>query len=273
MIADLTGQVAFITGAGSGIGRAVAHCIVEQGAFVEVTDIDDANLASLVAELGPDHAHATRVDVISADDVRAAVDAAVSRHERLDILVCSAGVVLAEDRELARDSPADWDRCFAVNVRGTVHACDAVIPHMKGQGGGAIVTIGSISAHAARATEGAYPASKAAALRYTKSLALSLAPTIRVNAVCPGAVWSGMQARILAEQRRAVQAMNPDAGPVAASANDEATFFARYEAVTPLKRPQQPADVAKAVAFLASGDASEITGQCLHVDGGAVIRD
>lgn len=109
------------------------------------------------------------------------------------------------------------------------------------------------------------PTSKAAALRYAKSLALTLAPDVRVNSVCPGAVWTGMQARISAE----IQAFR---GPGVAP-DDEASFFARYEATTPLRRPQTPEDVAKAVAFLASSDARQITGQCLHVDGGAIIRD
>ena len=265
MIADLSGRVAFITGAGSGIGRATAVCLAEQGATVEATDLDDEALHSLIGELSVQRAHATRVDVTVPAEVRLAVDEAAARHGRLDILVCSAGIVFADDAERRVDPAADWDRCMAVNLRGTVNACEAAIDHLRQRTDGAIVTIGSISAHASRATLGAYPVSKAAVLRYTKSLALALAPAIRVNAVCPGAVWTGMQARIAAEIRRLTGAADRD--------NDEKTFFARYEAITPMKRPQTPQDVAKAAAFLASPDAANITGQCLHVDGGAVIRD
>lgn len=187
--------------------------------------------------------------------------------------MCSAGIVFADEQDRIAEPALDWDRCFAVNVRGTAHACEAAIPHLQARGDGAIVTIGSISAHASRATFGAYPVSKAAALRYTKSLALVLAPEIRVNAVCPGAVWSRMQERILAETRRFTAAAEPNHPSPGEGEDDETTFFARYEAVTPMKRPQTPTDVAKAVAFLASPDAANITGQCLHVDGGAVVRD
>lgn len=265
MIADLTGRVALITGAGSGIGLATARCLVGQGAFVEATDLNAAGLDTLQQELGGEHVHTSTLDVTDPGAVQRVIDSAAERHRRLDVLVCSAGIVFASDDDRSADSRADWDKCMAVNLYGTIHACEAATPHLIKSSDGAIVAIGSISAHSARATSGAYPTSKAAALRYTKSLALTLAPSVRVNAVCPGAVWTGMQERISQE----IQAWTgPDAPP-----SDEATFFARYADTTPLKRPQTADDVAKAVAFLASSDAHNITGQCLHVDGGAIIRD
>lgn len=265
MIADLSGQTAFVTGAASGIGRATTECLVAQGATVEATDLDEAGLDQLVEELGHDKVQPSRLDVTDAHQVRTAIDAAAARYGRLDILVCSAGIVFADQDSRETSTTADWDRCLAVNLHGTINACEAAAAHLRASPNGAIVTIGSISAHASRATSGPYPTSKAAALRYTKGLALTLAPDVRVNAVCPGAVWTGMQARISAE----IQGfLDPDGTP-----DDESSFFARYEATTPMRRPQTPADVAKAVVFLASLDAANITGQCLHVDGGAVIRD
>ena len=266
MIADLAGRVAFVTGAGSGIGLATVECLLEQGATVEATDLCPDGLAGL-GEANPGRLHVGSLDVTDRAGVGNAVGAAVDRHGRLDILVCSAGIVFASPdfrAECQDDERADWDRCMAVNLHGTINACEAAISHLRRSDDGVIVTIGSISAHASRATAGPYPTSKAAALRYTKSLALTLAPAVRANAVCPGAVWTGMQQRISTELQRFTQAERPE---------DAASFFARYESTTPMKRPQTPADVAKAVVFLASPDAANITGQCLHVDGGAVIRD
>jgi NAD(P)-dependent dehydrogenase (short-subunit alcohol dehydrogenase family) len=263
VIADLDGRVAFVTGAGSGIGLATVECLLEQGATVEATDVHTDGMSGL-AEAHPGRVYVRPLDVTDRIRVRDTVDAAADRHGRLDILVCSAGIVFAGEAERQADDRADWDRCMAVNLHGTINACEAATPHLQRSDDGAIVTIGSISAHASRATAGAYPTSKAAALRYTKSLALTLAPAVRANAVCPGAVWTGMQQRISTELQRFTPAGRPD---------DEVSFFARYEAMTPMKRPQTPADVAKAVVFLASPDAANITGQCLHVDGGSVIRD
>ena len=273
MIADLTGTVALVTGAGSGIGLAVVELLLEQGATVEATDLNIDALKAL-ADTHTERLIPSVLDVTDADAVHALTRAATDRHGRLDSLVCSAGIVVAEEREAAADTPRDWDRCFAVNVRGTVHACEAALDPMRARGGGSIVTIGSISAHAARNTLGAYPASKAAALRYTKGLALKVGGDgIRVNAVCPGAVWTGIQARILAETRRVISALDASYVAPEPSAADEQAFFEPYRALTPLGRPQSARDVAAAVAFLASSDAAQITGQCLHVDGGAVIRD
>lgn len=264
MIADLTGRVALVTGGAAGIGRAVVELLVEQGATAVATDIAGDALDALADTSRSGRLHTARLDVTDRDAVQRVVDETATAHGRLDILVCSAGIVLADEEERTTNPAADWERCMAVNLYGTVHACEAAAPHLRRSGDGAIVTIGSISAHAARAASGPYPVSKAAVLRYTKGLAGVLAPDVHVNAVCPGAVWTGMQARIAAEiQRHRGNAV----------VEDESTFFARYESITPMRRPQTPRDVAAAVVFLASPDARNITGQCLHVDGGTIIRD
>src|SRR5262249_30240636 len=144
--------------------------------------------------------------------------------------------------------------------------CRAVAGHMKEQRYGKIVTIASIAGHAPRRLGGPYATSKAAVLRYTKGLAVELAPfNVNVNAVCPGAVWTPFQ--------EAGTARREQADPALAALAPYDAFVEAYRPLIPLGRPQTPQDVAKAVAFLASDDASNITGQCLHVDGGAIISD
>ena len=137
------------------------------------------------------------------------------------------------------------------------------MPRMKERQFGKIVNIASISGHAARGTAGAYGASKAAVLRYTKGLAVEVAPfSLNVNAVCPGAVWTGMQS-VPFERPEEVE-------PRLAGLSPYEAFLEYYRPLVPLGRPQTAEEVGKAVAYLASEDASEVTGQCLHVDGGAI---
>ena len=250
MLGDLTGKSAFITGGGQGIGRGIALVMAEQGADVTLADIDTQE-AELVAEeikaLGRT-VLVLEMDVTKKDQVEEAVASAVNGFGRLDILVNNAGIGGADD----------WERTFAVNVKGVVHCCEAVVPHMRRSGYGKIVNIASQAGHAARRSGGAYAASKAAVLRYSKGLAFELATmNINVNAVCPGAVWTAFQQRSL----------DPGEG------DPYEQFLKRYEGVIPMGRPQTAEDIGKAVTFLASDDASNITGKCLHVDGGVILRD
>ena len=135
---------------------------------------------------------------------------------------------------------------------------------MRERNHGKIINVASISGHSARGTAGAYGVSKAATLRYTKGLAVEEAPySINVNAVCPGAVWTGMQARSFDRPE--------DVDPRYAGMEPYEAFLEYYAPMTPLRRPQTPEEVAATVAFLASDDAASITGQCIHVDGGAII--
>ena len=134
---------------------------------------------------------------------------------------------------------------------------------MRPRGYGKIVNISSISGHDARGSAGSYGTSKAAVLRYTKGLAVDEAPYgININAVCPGAVWTDMQQRAFATPE--------EVDPRLAGLSPYDAFTEYYRPLTPLARVQSPEDVGKAVAFLASNDALNITGQCLHVDGGAI---
>jgi NAD(P)-dependent dehydrogenase (short-subunit alcohol dehydrogenase family) len=137
---------------------------------------------------------------------------------------------------------------------------------MKERGYGKIVNIASMAGHAGRRWGGAYATGKAAVLRYTKGLASELASSqINVNAICPGAVWTPLQ------ERGSLRAQDNDAE--LKDKDPYEVFLERYEDVIPMGRPQTVEDVGKAAAFLVSDDAANITGQCLHVDGGAILRD
>lgn len=268
MLADLSGKIALITGGGQGIGEGITTVLAEQGADVVIADIvteGPGRLAKRIESMGR-KALVLQVDVRRQDSVDSAVQEALGAFGGLDILVNNAGISSAPDRNTAEDGDADWEATFAVNVMGAVHCCTAVVPHMKGKRYGKIINVASIAGHAARRSGGAYGVSKAGVLRYTKGLAHELAPfNINVNAICPAAVWTPFQQDGF--ERRKEQ------DPALADVDPHQDFLDRYSTVIPMGRPQNARDIANAVAFLVSEDARNITGQCLHVDGGAILRD
>ncbi len=250
MLADLTGKTAVVTGGGRGIGRGIALALAGQGADVAVADITSGEPQAVAGEIEAmgRRAAALRMDVTDREQIAEATSSAIDTLGQVDILVNNAGI----------GGAGDWERTFAVNVVGVVNCCEAVLPHMKERRYGKIVNIASMAGHSPRRLGGAYAASKAAVLRYTKGAAFELAPhNINVNAVCPGAVWTAFQREFV----------------VKGAEDPYQAFLERYRDTIPLGRPQSTEDVGKAVAFLASDDAGNITGQCLHVDGGAVLRD
>ena len=232
------GKVAIVTGGARGIGGATAARLAAEGAKVLVADMDDPAALSEGAVF-------LRTDVTDEAQVKAAVAAALNKWGRLDVLVNNAGVGALGD-SVGTDA-ASWDKVFAVNVRAIYVFCHEAIPAMQQGGGGAIVNIASISGMFGDYSMAAYNASKGAAVNYTRSLALDCAAdNIRVNAVCPGLVATDMSNAALAD-------------PV-----DRDFWFERI----PLGRAAGPEEIAAAVAFLASDDASYITGTTLVVDGG-----
>lgn len=263
MIADLSGRKALVTGAGTpgGLGGTIAAVLAEQGADVAVADVDLTGATEVAAALVTAGSFAVELDVGSDASVQRAFGEVQERWGRLEILVNNAGIGGARPGL----DESDWDGTYQVNVLGTVRCTEAALPGMRERRYGKIVNVSSISGHSARGSSGAYGVSKAGVLRYTKGLAVEVAEwSINVNAVCPGAVWTGMQAGSFARPE--------EIDPAFAGMEPYEAFVAYYAPLTPMRRPQQPAEVAKAIAFLASDDAASITGQCLHVDGGA-IRD
>ncbi|MFF9852713.1 SDR family NAD(P)-dependent oxidoreductase [Streptomyces litmocidini] len=238
------GHAALVTGAGRGIGAATARRLAEEGARVLVTDIDEeAARATATALPG---AEALRCDVADRASVETAVAYAVRTFGRLDVLVNNALGPVTHDRDRFEDEPDEpWAVQHDVTFMGAVRCARAAMPHLAAAGGrGAIVTIGSVNAEADFGGH-AYSAAKAALASLTRTLAGDAAPRgVRVNQIDPGTIattaWAGREADLTALAAR----------------------------VYPLGRVGTPEDVAAAVAFLASADASWITGTTLRVDGG-----
>ncbi|MFJ3876982.1 2,3-dihydro-2,3-dihydroxybenzoate dehydrogenase [Streptomyces sp. NPDC090077] len=258
------GRVAFVTGAGRGIGEAVARTLYAQGASVVATDVDGAAVAAVAAALAgsaaappPGRFLARPLDVADPGAVRAAVAAAVAELGPVDVLVNVAGV-LHTGPAAAVDDEA-WARVFAVNSSGVFHTCREIAPAMAGRGRGSIVTVASDAAGVPRVGMAAYAASKAAATMFTKCLGLEYARSgVRCNVVAPGSTDTAMQRSLWEGDSVPQRVLEGDPG--------------RYRNAVPLGRIADPADVADAVAFLASDEARHITMQQLYVDGGASMR-
>lgn len=245
----LSGRVAVITGGTSGIGAASGREFAAHGARVMIAGIEDepgeALAKALCIEYGAGAAAYVHTDVTIQSEVQAMVAMTERMFGRLDILVNNAGIgTFGETPDLA---PEQWERVLAVNLNSIFYGCKYAIPLMRCLGSGAIVNIASVSGMAADYGFTAYAASKGAAINYTRALALDHArDRIRVNAVCPGLIQTPLTASTLA-----------------ASSVKET-----WSASIPFGRPGEPEEVAKVVRFLASDEASYVTGAIIPVDGG-----
>lgn len=249
-MARLDGKTALISGGASGIGKAIAQLFLEEGAHVVITDINADALKVAVDELatfGP--VSGVSGDVRSMQDAGEMVRAAVDRHGSLDVLVCNAGITSVMPIEILEEE--EWDRVLATNVKGMFTLVKHAVPHMKAQGHGSIVTLGSEMGFVAVPESPAYNASKGAVIMFTKSLALDLIRyNIRVNALCPGITRTPLL------QAEVDNSLDPEK-----TAAEQATW-------APIMRVADPREIAHGALWLASDDSSFAVGSCLVIDGG-----
>ncbi|MFI5273938.1 MAG: SDR family NAD(P)-dependent oxidoreductase [Ktedonobacterales bacterium] len=247
----LESKIALITGAGSGLGRAMAQRFAAEGASVLVTDLNEAGAQATVDGMGAAAARsaARRLDVTHEDAVAAAVAAAVERWGRLDVLVANAGI--GTPGFIANMSQEDWERVLAVNLTGVFLCAKHAFQAMRPAGGGVILTTASVAGLQGTPHLGAYGASKAAVVQLTQTLALEGARfNIRANALCP--VWT--ETPMIGEF-------------VAGTRADPEQVRQRLTASIPLGRMGTPEDIANAALFLVSDEAAFISGVALPVDG------
>jgi NAD(P)-dependent dehydrogenase (short-subunit alcohol dehydrogenase family) len=256
---NLTNQVALVTGGGQGIGKAAAEALAEAGAHVVIADIDRAKAAAATEAImaGQRHAAAIQADVGDLREIDRMVQEALAAFGQIDILVNNAGVTRRAD--IMDLTEADWDRIHRVNAKGVFFCLQRVAREMIPRRSGRIINIASIAGKGyAGASNVAYAASKGAVIGMTKLAALQLGEhNINVNSVCPGVT------------RTALSNAN-----LAVAAQQQGVSLEEMERrradVIPLKRANDPEDIAAMVVFLASPGARNITGQSFNVDGGLI---
>ena len=235
MTGRLTGKVAIVTGAASGIGKATVELFRQEGATVVGADVSDG--ADVQADAGSDA------------DVKRLIDDAVARHGRLDVFFANAGISggLAS---IAQQTAEDWAEILRINLIGPFLAIKDAAPVMRTQGGGSIICTASVAGLRAGAGGAAYSSSKAGVINLVQSAAQHFAGSnVRFNAVCPGLIETGMTKMIYDLARQSGQG-------------------GRIGELNPLKRGGEPSEIAQAVLFLASDEASYVNGHALVVDGG-----
>ncbi len=246
---DLSGKVAIVTGAGRGLGWAIAERLARDGASIVIAEIDGASAQAKAEALRQMKLEAlpVQMDVTRWDDVTRMVNLTMSRFKRIDILVNNAGI-LGPYFPVMDYPEEDWDRVIAVHLKGTFLCCKAVLPIMKAQGGGKVVNLASVAGKEGNASMAPYSAAKAGIMSLTKTLGKEMAPyNIHVNCVSPALIETDMAKDMTPEQR------------------------ALLTSKIPLGRLGRPEEVAAVVKFLVSDEASFVTGQCYDISGGRSV--
>lgn len=245
---SLAGKRALVTGSTRGIGRAIAEAFIAAGARVMISSEDAADTQAAAAELGQP---GIVCDVSDDAALARLVDGTLAALGGIDILVCNAGITGAPGPFATLDMD-DYARVMAINLRSQVVLANLALPHIAGAGGGSVILLSSISALRGNGAISAYALAKAGVSQLARNLAVEWGPrNVRANAIAPGFIATDLSRPLLENE----------------------AFMARRMAMTPLRRPGTPQEVAGAALFLSSAAGGFVTGQTLVVDGGTVITD
>ncbi|HEY1852984.1 MAG TPA: SDR family NAD(P)-dependent oxidoreductase [Solirubrobacterales bacterium] len=253
------GSGVVVTGGAAGMGRAIATAFLAEGAKVVIADIDEERVAQTASELDSsgERVSSLGVDVTNEEQVEEMIRRGDEVLGGIDVLVNNAGVITMD--KVVDVSEKDWDFVMDVNAKGVFLCVKAVIPGMLERGGGKIVNIASQAGKRGYKLFAHYCASKAAVIVFSKGVALELAPTIRINCVCPGIVNTEMMDREYVWEEEM-------------TGESKDSIQERWMSGIPMGRFQEPEHIAKVAMFLASDESSEMTGQAINVTGGMVME-